>query len=79
MTVIDRQPMERLLFEEGIDPIVERYKWRWDCEETVLSLDPFRGEFTFEVQGASITFRTDENLAIEEVVSKRKAETHLQA
>lgn len=74
-----RLELRQFVAEQGIDPIVEGYKWGWDCEETVLSLDPFRGEFTFEVDGASITFRTDENLAIEEVVSKRKAETNLQA
>ena len=56
--------LRRFVAEQGIDPIAEGYKWGWDCEEHVRSVEPFRADFTFEVGGESITLHTGEGLEV---------------
>lgn len=62
-----RRELRRFVAEQGIDPIVEGYKWGWDCEEEVHSIDPFRADFTFEVDDASITLHTIAELEVVDV------------
>ena len=56
--------LRRFVAEQGIDPIVGGYKWGWDCDEQVHSVDPFRADFTFEVGAESITLHTGEDLVV---------------
>ena len=53
--------------EQGIDPIVEGFKWGWDCAEEVHSIEPFRADFTFEVGEESMTLHTGEGLKLLDV------------
>ena len=56
--------LRQFVAEQGIDPIVEGFKWGWDCEEEIHSIDPFRADFTFEVGEESITLHTGEAFEI---------------
>lgn len=55
-------PLRRFIADQGIDPIVEGYRWGWDYEEEVLATDPLRARLTFACEGARITVTVDENL-----------------
>lgn len=59
--------LRKFVAEQGIDPIVEGFKWGWDCTEKVHSIEPFRADFTFEVGEESITLHTGEELEVLEV------------
>lgn len=59
-----RLELRKFVAEQGIDPLVEGYKWGWDCSEEVHSTDPFLGDFTFEVRGKAITLRADDRLSV---------------
>ena len=59
--------LRQFVAEQGIDPIVEGFKWGWDCIEDVRSIEPFRADFTFEIEEESITLHTGEGLAIHAV------------
>lgn len=62
-----RLELRRFVAAQGIDPIVEGYRWGWDCEEDVHSVDPFRADFTFTIADESITLHTGEGLEVLEV------------
>ena len=59
-----RLELRKFVAEQGIDPIVEGFKWGWDCIEEVHSIEPFRADFTFEVGEESITLHTGEGLEV---------------
>lgn len=59
--------LRQFVAAQGIDPIVEGYKWGWDCAEDVHSVEPFRADFTFEVAGAEIVLHTGPGLEVLEV------------
>lgn len=59
--------LRQFVAEQGIDPIVEGFKWGWDCDEEVHSVEPFRADFTFEVGEESLTMHTGEGLEVLEV------------
>ena len=50
--------------EHGIDPIHPEAFHLTGFEETVHSVDPFEGEFTFRVDGDAITLTVDDDLDV---------------
>lgn len=59
--------LRKFVAEQGIDPIVEGFKWGWDCDEDVHSIEPLRADFTFEVEGEAITLHTGADLEVVDV------------
>lgn len=59
--------LRQFVAEQGIDPIVEGFKWGWDCDEEIHSIEPFRADFTFEVGGETITLHTGKGLEVLEI------------
>lgn len=59
--------LRRFVAEQGLDPIVEGFRWGWDCDEVVHSIEPFRADFTFDVGTESITLHTGAGLEVLDV------------
>jgi hypothetical protein len=60
------------MIEHGIDPIHPEAFHLTGFEETVHSVDPFEGEFTFRVDGDAITLTVDDDLDVVDVNVERE-------
>lgn len=62
--VVAALPLRIFVAEQGIDPIVEGYRWGWDYEEDIRQTDPLVADLTFHVDGESITVTVDDELDV---------------
>lgn len=49
---------------QGLDPIREGWRWGWDWEEDVRSVDPFEAVFTLAVGDDTIDIHVDDDLIV---------------
>jgi DNA-binding transcriptional ArsR family regulator len=54
----------------GINPLSDPWDWGWEYDEEIRSTEPFEADFTFEIDGDSITLTVDENLTVVDVTGR---------
>jgi hypothetical protein len=64
MGLLDRPELTAFVAEHGFNTTSDGLKWGWEYEETLRSVDPFEGEFTFTIDGDSLTVRVDEDFDV---------------
>ena len=64
MALLDVPELLVFVGEHGLNMSSRGIEWGWDYEEEILSVDPFKGRFTFTIEGDSITLTVDDTLAV---------------
>jgi hypothetical protein len=52
------------LTARGVNPLADPWDWGWEYDEEIRSMEPFEGQFTFTVDGDSITLTVDDDLDV---------------
>lgn len=65
--VASRIELLDFMTDRGLDPLADSWDWGWDYEEEILSTSPFRGRFTFTIDGDPITLTLNDDLEVVEV------------
>lgn len=64
MTLLNIPELLVFVGEHGLNTSSRGIEWGWDYQEEVISVDPFKGQFTFTIQDDSITLTIDDTLSV---------------
>lgn len=67
MALLNVPELAAFVSDHGYNTTSDGIEWGWDYNEEVLSTDPFKGRFTFSIDGDSITLTINEDLDAVEV------------
>ncbi len=67
MALLDVPALLAFVGDHGLNTTTRGIEWGWDYDEAILSSDPFKGQFTFSIDGDSITLTVDENIQVVDV------------
>lgn len=61
--------------KHGFNTTGDGIEWGWEYEEDIRSTDPFEAQFTFTIDGDSLTLTVDEDLSVVDATERSISET----
>lgn len=67
MALLNVPELAAFVGDHGYNTTSDGIEWGWDYDEEILTTDPFKGRFTFHIDGDSITLTVNDDLEVVEV------------